>query len=112
MERPERTEKDDAQKAKLIFLSLAVFVVILLIWSVASATRARSERNAAQQELETVKADNLKLEQMVTDLNQENQTLKSKVQQLEAKAKAKPKPAARKTAAKKTTAKKKTTRTR
>ncbi len=90
MEKPERSEKDDAQKAKLIFLSLAVLVVVLLIWSFASAGKARSERNAAKQELETVKQDNAKLEQMVKDLNQENDSLKKKVQQLETKAKAKP----------------------
>jgi Tfp pilus assembly protein PilO len=90
MERTERSEKDDAQKAKLIFISLGVLVVVLIIWSFAAASRARTERNVAKQELETVKQDNAKLEQMVKDLNQDNDSLKKKVQQLEAKAKAKP----------------------
>ncbi|OGW49390.1 MAG: hypothetical protein A2078_06765 [Nitrospirae bacterium GWC2_57_9] len=110
MERPERNEKDDAQKAKLIFFSIAALVVVLLIWSVASATKARSERNAAKQELETLRADNMKLEQMVTDLNQENQNLKNKVQQLEARAKAKPKATAKKKAPAKSTTKKKSSK--
>jgi hypothetical protein len=92
MERTDRNEQDDAQKAKLIFFSLAALVVILLIWSVAAGSKARSERNAAQTELEAMKADNSKLEQMVKDLNQENDTLKKKITQLEAKAKAKPAP--------------------
>lgn len=92
MERTDRNEKDDAQKAKLIFFSLAALVVILLIWSVAAGSKARSERNAVKQELEIMRADNANLEQMVKDLNQENDTLKKKVTQLEAKAKAKPAP--------------------
>ena len=65
---------------------------MLLVWSVIVANKARAERNAAKQELEMVKSDNLKLEQMVKDLNQENDTLKKKIQQLETKAKAKPAP--------------------
>jgi len=60
------------------------------------AGKARSERDALKQELDIVKSDNIKLEQMVKDLSQENDTLKKKVQQLEAKAKAKPAPAAKK----------------
>ncbi len=106
MERTDRNEKDDAQKAKLIFFSLAALVVILLIWSVAAGSKARSERNAAKTELEAMRADNTKLEQMVKDLTQENDTLKKKIGQLEAKAKAKPKAAAKKKApAKKSTKK-------
>lgn len=106
----ERLEKEDAQKAKLVFISLAAVVIILVVWSIAIASRAKSERNAARQELETVKLDNAKLEQMVTDLNQENRTLKKRVQQLEAKAKAGPKPAAAKKKAPARSASKKTTR--
>lgn len=106
MERTDRNERDDAQKAKLIFFSLAAVVAILLIWSIASASKARSERNAVKQELEMVKSDNIKLEQMVKDLNHENENLKKKVQQLEAKAKAKP-AARKKSPASKSTAKKK-----
>ena len=106
MDRTERDEKNDTQKTKLIFLSLAVLVAVLLIWSFAAASKARSERNMAKQELEIVKQDNAKLEQMVKDLNQENDALKKKVQQLEAKPKAKP--AAKKQAPKtKKTSKKK-----
>ena len=106
MERTDRNEKNDTQKNKLIFLLLAVSVAVLLVWSFAAASKARSERNAAKQELEMVKQDNAKLEQMVKDLNQENEALKKKVQQLEVKAKAKP-AAKKKTAKTKKTTKKK-----
>jgi len=109
MERTDRNEKDDAQKAKLIFLSLAALVVVLLIWSIAAASKARSERDSAKRDLEMIRSDNIKLEQMVKDLNQENEALKKKVQQLETKAKAKP--AAKKKAAPSKTTKKKTTKT-
>lgn len=100
MERTERNEKDDAQKAKLIFISLAALVLILLVWSVAAGSKARSDRNAARQELEAVRADNVKLEQMVKDLNQENEGLKKKVAQLETRPKAKPAPKKKATASK------------
>lgn len=109
MEPVDRNERDDAQKAKIIFFSLVALVLILLFWSISSATKARSERNAATRELDAVKSDNIKLEQMVRDLNQENETLKKKVHQLEAKAKtkAKAKPASRKKAASKKSPRKK-----
>jgi len=110
MERTDRNEKDDAQKAKLIFFSIAAVVVLLLIWSFVSANKARSERNAALQELEAVKQDNAKLEQMVKDLNQENDALKKKVTQLESKAKAKPKPTAKKKTSSSKNSKKKTSK--
>jgi regulatory protein YycI of two-component signal transduction system YycFG len=90
MERTDHSEKDNAQKAKLIFFLLAAVVAVLLIWSFVSASKARSERDAARQDVERVKQDNIKLEQMVKDLNQENEILKKRVQQLDAKAKAKP----------------------
>lgn len=96
----DRNEKDDTQKAKFIFFALAALVVFLLVWSLASGSKARSERNALKQEIELVKQDNAKLEQMVKDLNQENENLKKKVQQLETKAKAKPAPAKKKTSSK------------
>jgi uncharacterized protein YlxW (UPF0749 family) len=111
MERQERTEKDDAQKAKLIFFSLAALVVVLLVWSVAAASKARTERNAAKQELEMVRSDNVKLEQMVKDLTQENENLKKKVAQLETKTKAKPAAAKKKAPAAKKTSKKKSSKT-
>ncbi len=104
----ERLDKDEALKAKIVFVSLAALVAILLIWSVATAARAKSERNAARQELEAVRQDNAKLEQMVSDLNSENHALKKKVRQFEAKAKARPKTAA----AKKKSTSRKTTRKR
>jgi len=90
MERPERTEKEDSQKAKLIFLSLAALVTILLIWSFVSSNTARKERDAARQETEMARQDNAKLEQMVKDQNVMIDDLKKKVQACESKPKAKP----------------------
>ena len=90
MDRPENAEKDDAQKAKLIFLSIAALVTILLIWSLYAANKAKTERDSARQEVETLKQDNAKLEQLLKDQNQEIDALKNKLQQCEAKAKAKP----------------------
>ncbi len=107
MDRPERTEKDDAQKAKLVFLSLAALVTILLIWSLYAANKARTERDSARQEAEMLKQDNMKLEQLLKDQNQELDTVKKKLQQCETKPKAKAKPAKKKAPAKST---KKTTK--
>jgi F0F1-type ATP synthase membrane subunit b/b' len=90
MERPDRVDKDDTQKVKLIFLSLAALMTILLIWSLYSTNKARMERDTAKQDLEMSKQDNAKLEQMLKDQNQEIDALKKQVQQCEAKAKAKP----------------------
>jgi Tfp pilus assembly protein PilO len=109
MERPDRNEKDDAQKAKLIFISLAVAVVIVLGWSLVSASNARKERDTARQELELLKQDNVKLEQMLREQSVVIDDLKKKTLALETKAKAKPasKPAAKKkTASSKSAAKK------
>jgi septal ring factor EnvC (AmiA/AmiB activator) len=92
MERTERNEKDDSQKAKLIFLALAALVVVLLIVSFGYANKAKNELNAKNQELETVKQDNARLEQMLKDANTEIDGLKKQVAQLQAKAKAKPAP--------------------
>ena len=108
MERTDRNEKDDAQKAKLIFISLAVAVVFVLGWSLVSASNARKERDAARQELELVKQDNAKLEQMLREQSVVLDDLKKRNADLEAKAKAKP-VAKKKAAAAKSTAKKKTT---
>jgi len=99
MERPAREGNDDAQKAKLIFFSLAALVTILLIWSFYTAHTARRERDQAMQEIDLVKQENGKLEQMLKDQNQINDDLKSKLQLCESKLKAKPaakKPAAAK----------------
>ncbi len=90
MERQDRNEKDDTQKAKLIFLSLAALVTIFLIWSLYAANKARTERDTAKQEAEILKQDNAKLEQYLKDRDQEIDALKKKLQQCEAKPKAKP----------------------
>ncbi len=90
MERPDKVEKEDTQKIKLIFLSLAVLATILLIWSLYAANKARTERDSARQDLEQLKQDNAKLEEMVKDQNQEIDALKKQVQEWEAKAKTKP----------------------
>ena len=45
--RPERGTIDEAQKAKLIFISLAVAALILLIISFVSGNKARTQRDAA-----------------------------------------------------------------
>ena len=106
MERPDRTEKDDAQKAKLIFFSLAALVTILLIWSFYTANSARHERDQARQEIDLVKQETAKLEQMLKDQNQMNDELKNKLQLCEDKIKAKPVAVVKKPAVSKKTAKK------
>jgi Tfp pilus assembly protein PilO len=108
MERPDRTEKDDAQKAKLIFFSLAALVTILLIWSFYTANNARQERDKARQETEQIRQESARLEQMLKEQNQINDDLKKKLQVCETKPI--PKPVAKKTtpksAAKKSKSKK------
>jgi hypothetical protein len=110
MERPDRTEKDDAQKAKLIFFSLGALVFILLIWSFYTAHNAGQERDKARQETEQLKQDNARLEQMLKDQNQMNDDLKKKLQLCESKPKPKPvvKKTTSKTATKKSSKSKKT----
>ena len=103
----ERNEKDDTQKAKLIFLALAALVVVLLIVSFGYANKARNELNAKNQEIELVKQDNMKLELMLRDANAEIDGLKKHVKYLEDKVKAKPAPK-KKTAPAKTRTKAKT----
>jgi septal ring factor EnvC (AmiA/AmiB activator) len=92
MERTERNEKDDTQKAKLIFLALAALVVVLLIVSFGYANKARNELNAKNVELEAAKQDNAKLELMLKDQSAEIDTLKKHMKYLEDKTKAKPAP--------------------
>jgi len=103
MERPDRNEKDDAQKAKLIFFSLAALVTVLLIWSFYTANNARQERDSARQETEQLRQDNAKLEQMLRDQGQMNDELKKKLQMCESKPK--PRPIAKKTTSKSATKK-------
>ncbi len=103
MERPDRTEKDDAQKAKLIFISLAALVTILLIWSFYTANNARQERDKARQESEQITQESARLEQMLKEQNQINDDLKKKLQVCETKPI--PKPVAKKTTSKSTTKK-------
>jgi regulatory protein YycI of two-component signal transduction system YycFG len=110
MERPDRNEKDDAQKAKLIFITLGVLVVILLVWSFYTAKTARQERDQARQETEQLRQDNSRLEQMLKEQNQSNDDLKKKLQLCESKPAPKPvaKKAKAKTATKKSSKSKKT----
>ena len=103
MERPDRTEKDDAQKAKLIFISLAALVTILLIWSFYTANNARQERDKARQETEQIRQESARLEQMLKEQNQINDDLKKKLQVCETKPI--PKPVAKKTTSKSATKK-------
>jgi len=112
MDRPDRNEKDDAQKAKLIFFSLAVLVTILLIWSFYTANSARQERDKARQETEQLRQDNAKLEQMLKDQNQSSDELKKKLEVCETKPKPKPvvKKTPKKTVPKKSSKTKKKTR--
>jgi uncharacterized membrane protein YhiD involved in acid resistance len=106
MDRIDRNEKDNSQKAKLIFFSLAALVVILLIWSIVSANKARLERDTAREQVELLKLENVKLEQMVKDLHQDNEGFKKRLQQCQAKPKAKPAVKKKTKAAKSTTTKK------
>jgi cell division protein FtsB len=104
VDRMDRGGDDDAaQKAKLIFLSLAALVVVLLLTSFIYAGKARSARNAALQELEACKQDNAKLTQWLEERTQEVEKLKKQGQK-------KP-PAKAKTPAKKKTPSKKPART-
>lgn len=100
MERPERNEKDDAQKAKLIFISLGVLVAILLIWSFFTANTARQERDKARQETAQVRQEKEQLDQMMKEQNFINDDLRKKLQACESRPK--PKPVVKKTATKST----------
>ena len=109
MERPDRSEKDEAQKAKLIFFSLAALVLILLIWSFYTANIARREANSAKlerdqarQEIDAVKSENAKFVQSLNDQRRTNDELKNQLQLCESKLKAKP-PAKKPSTSKKST---------
>jgi regulatory protein YycI of two-component signal transduction system YycFG len=104
--RPERGTIDDAQKAKLIFISLAAVVTILLVFSYVSGNKARTQRDAAIKEIEALKEDNAKLSQWLEERTQESDKYKKAWEACKAKPKAKPavkKPAAKSTAKKKKT---------
>ncbi len=111
MDRPDRDEKEDSQKAKLIFFSLAALVTILLIWSFYTANSARQERDKARQDTEQLSQDNAKLEQMLKQQSLINDDLTKKLKFCESRIKAKPaakKPAASKKTTKKSSKSKKT----
>ncbi len=110
MDRRERGENGDAaQKAKLIFLTLAAAVVVLLIFSFVYASKTRTELKAAKQELELLKTDNAKLSQWLEERTQEAEKLKNALEQC--KTKAKIKAGARGKTTPKNTAKKKSSKT-
>lgn len=109
MDRPERSSMDEAQKAKLIFISLAAVVTILLIISFVYGNKARQARDAALKEVEVLKQDNAKLSQWLEERTQEVEKYKKALE--ECKAKPKQKAPAKKTTSKSTkSTKKKTTR--
>ena len=110
--RPERGTIDDAQKAKLIFISLAAVVTILLIISFVYGNKARTQRDAALKEVEALRQDNVKLSQWLEERTQETEKYKKAYEECKAKPKAKPavKKAPAKTTKKKTTTKSKTTK--
>src|SRR5512136_1840000 len=102
--RPERSTIDETQKAKLIFISLAAVVTILLIISFVYGNKARAQRDAALKEVEALKLDNTRLSQWLEERTQDAEKCKKALE--ECKAKPKAKPAAKKPATKKTTKKK------
>lgn len=76
MDRPERGNIDDAQKAKLIFGSIAAVVFILLIFSFVQGNKAGSQRDAALREVEALRAENAKLSQYLETRTQEMEQYK------------------------------------
>lgn len=96
MDRTERGDVDQAQRAKLIFLAVAGAVLVLMIISFVYAAKARSERNKALAEIEMLKQDNAKLTQWLEERTQEVEALKKHLQKLQAAAKPKPKTAPKK----------------
>lgn len=108
--RPDRSSMDEAQKSKIVFISLGAVVVILLLVSFVSGNKARTQRDEALKEVEALKLDNTRLSQWLEERTQESEKYKKAYEECRAKPKAKP--AAKKPAAKSTvkkTTKKKTT---
>jgi hypothetical protein len=99
--RPEHSSVDDAQKAKLIFISIAAVVTILLVFSFVWGNRARTERDAALKETEALKMDNARLSQWLEERTQEVERYKKAYEECKAKPKPKPKAPAKKTTTKK-----------
>lgn len=99
-------ERDAAQKARFIFLSVTALVVMLLLASFMIAGRARSERDAAQKELEACKQDSAKLTQFLDEQAMEMDKLKKQLTAAQAKTKS----AKGKTGSKSGSTKKKTSR--
>lgn len=91
----DREERDAAQKAKFIFLSVAGLVAVLLLVSFLIAGKARSERDAFKGDLDACKQENEKLTRYLDEQTNEIDKLKKQVETLQARAKAKPKPAAK-----------------
>jgi cell division protein FtsB len=94
---------DEGQKAKLIFISLAAVVTILLIFSFVSGNRAKTARDAALKEVEAMKADNAKLSQWLEERTQELERYKKSYETCQTKLKYSA--PAKKTSAKKPAAK-------
>ncbi len=69
--RQDRSSMDDAQKAKLIFISLGAVVLVLLVFSFIGGNKARTQRDAALKEVELLKSDNIKLSQWLEERTQE-----------------------------------------
>lgn len=102
---------DDAQKAKLIFISLAAVVTILLIFSFVWGNQARAQRDAALKEVEALKVDNTKLSQWLEERTQESEKYRKAYEECRTKLKYTPpaKKTTKKPAAKKPTTTKKPT---
>ncbi len=109
----DREEKDSAQKAKLIFLTAAAIIVVVLLAGIFMTNKVRAERDAAYKELDLCKQDNAKLTQFLDEQTKEVDKPKKQLETCEAKAKAKAKakpkakPAAKSKSPAKSTAKKK-----
>lgn len=87
--RPDRGSMDEAQKTKLIFISLAAVITILLIISFVSGNKARTQRDAALKEVENLKLDNTRLSQWLEERTQEAERCKKSLEECKAKPKAK-----------------------
>lgn len=85
MDEPDMNDRDSAQRAKLIFILAGAVTTIVLVGSLFFANKARSERDALKQEIEPLRQDNAKMEQLLKDQNGEIDALRKKLQQCESK---------------------------